>query len=459
MPTSHRTSTVLMLLPVLLAGGACAGIAGAQATSEFTNSGQALGDSWSFTLALGDLDGDGDLDAMVANDYQPNTVWTNNGNGTFANSGQTLGDRRSRSVALGDLDGDGDLDAMVANDYTQPNTVWTNDGSGTFTNSGQALGNSDSYTVALGDLDGDGDLDAMVANFYQPNTVWTNDGSGTFTNSGQAVGSAADNSHSVALGDLDGDGDLDAMIGNYNMRPNTVWTNDGNGTFTNSGQTLGDSNSRSVALGDLDGDGDLDAMVANYEQPSEDYFWIIDPQPNTVWTNDGNGTFSNSGQALGNSFSMSVALGDLDSDGDLDAMVANGSYDGPQPNTVWTNDGSGTFTNSGQALGNSFSNSVALGDLDSDGDIDAMIGNYSSQPNRVWTNTVTGTGVCCAPSGCMLMTENLSGLCEGLGGTFLPQGSCDDCPSTCPADLNHDGVVDGFDLAVVLGAWGLPCDS
>ncbi|MAJ46338.1 MAG: hypothetical protein CBC35_03370, partial [Planctomycetes bacterium TMED75] len=73
--------------------------------------------------------------------------------------------------------------------------------------------------------------------------------------------------------------------------------------------------------------------------------------------------------------------------------------------------------------------------------------------------TVTGTGVCCAPSGCMLMTENLSGLCEGLGGTFLPQGSCDDCPTTCPADLNGDGEVNGEDLAMVLGAWGLPCDG
>ena len=46
-------------------------------------------------------------------------------------------------------------------------------------------------------------------------------------------------------------------------------------------------------------------------------------QPNTVWTNDGTGTFSNSGQALGGSRSYSVALGDLDGDGDLDAMAGN----------------------------------------------------------------------------------------------------------------------------------------
>ena len=215
-------------------------------------------------------------------------------------------------------------------------------------------------------------------------------------------------------------------------------------TFTNSGQALGNGASTSVALGDLDGDGDLDAMVANYGG-------------NTVWTNDGDGTFTNSGQALGGSNSYAVALGDLDGDGDLDAMVANASFD-VEPNTVWINDGNGNFT-SGQELGNSDSYSVALGDLDADGDLDAMVANINDQPNTVWTNTVTGTGVCCAPSGCMLMTENISGLCAGLGGTFLPQGSCDDCPTTCPADLNHDGEVDSQDLAIVLGAWGLPCDS
>ena len=93
------------------------------------------------------------------------------------------------------------------------------------TDSGQLLGNGKSFSVALGDLDGDGDLDAMVTNWADhPNTVWTNDGTGTFTNSGQALGNST--SFSVALGDLDGDGDLDAMVANANAQPNTVWMND-----------------------------------------------------------------------------------------------------------------------------------------------------------------------------------------------------------------------------------------
>ncbi len=267
--STHTAPTTTHLLLALATWTGLPMVTSAQEPFEFVDSGQALGDSQSRSIALGDLDGDGDLDAMVGNLNAANTVWTNDGNGTFTNSGQALGNSSSWSVALGDLDGDGDLDAMVANDF-QPNTVWTNDGTGTFTNSGQALGNRYSQSVALGDLDGDGDLDAMVAN-NGTNTVWTNDGNGTFTSSGQTLGNR--NSYSVTLGDLDGDGDLDAMVANCCFSPNTVWTNDGNGTFTSSGQTLGNRFSTSVALGDLDGDGDLDAMVANSNQP------------NTVWTN------------------------------------------------------------------------------------------------------------------------------------------------------------------------------
>jgi hypothetical protein len=91
----------------------------------------------------------------------------------------------------------------------------------------------------------------------------------------------------------------------------------------------------------------LDAFVANYGQA------------NRVWVNDGSGTFTDSGQALGSSDSLGVALGDVDGDGDLDAFVANAT----QANRVWVNDGSGAFTDSGQALGSSVSSGVALGDV------------------------------------------------------------------------------------------------
>jgi hypothetical protein len=86
-----------------------------------------------------------------------------------------LGTVISFSVSLGDIDGDGDQDAFVTN-KNQANKVWLNDGSGNFTDSGQSLGSSYSYDVSLGDLDGDGDQDAFVANYDgQPNKVWLNE--------------------------------------------------------------------------------------------------------------------------------------------------------------------------------------------------------------------------------------------------------------------------------------------
>ena len=79
-----------------------------------------------------------------------------------------------------------------------------------------------------------------------------------------------------------------------------------------------------------------------------------------------------------------VALGDLDSDGDLDAYIT-ASYSGAETNRVWANSGSGTYTDSGQALGTNASTDVALGDLDGDGDLDAYVAN-NAQGNRVWIN-------------------------------------------------------------------------
>ncbi|MHC4695274.1 MAG: FG-GAP-like repeat-containing protein [Planctomycetota bacterium] len=349
---------------------------------SFVDSGQRLGTANSSCVVLDDVDRDGDLDGFVANGEQPSTIWLNDGKGSFAKSEQKLGN--GSCAALGDLDGDGDLDVFMAR--SGENTVLLNGGRGGFTDTQQELGTMNSSSVVLGDLDRDGDLDALVTNWgNQPRTVWLNDGRGAFKDSGQQLSSAYYNSRAT-LADVDGDGDLDVFASDnaaeeHKPVPNRVWLNDGHGVFADSGQRLGKACSYAAALGDLDGDGDLDAFVANSSHAGAN-------PVNKVWLNGGKGTFTDSGQRLGRAYSMDVALGDLDGDGDLDSYVGNYQV----PDRVWLNDGSGRFADCRLELGRSNGDAVALGDLDGDGDIDAFVANNTWQggegANTVWLNQV-----------------------------------------------------------------------
>ena len=361
----------------------------------FQDSGQRLGgNTWS--IALGDLDGDGDLDIFVgchkhsraANTCDENTVWLNDGGGQFSLGWAHAGTRVS-AVALSDLDGDGDLDAFLGRGYALagfPNEVWLNDGEGRFSDTGQRLSRGGTGDVDLADIDGDGDVDAVESNFSSSSRVWLNDGSGVFSD-GQRIGTG--NYFSASLGDIDGDGDLDAFFGGGGHietadRSDRVYVNDGKGNFADSGQRLGNGWANAVQLGDLDGDGDLDAFVAggNHQAGSG--------QPNEVWLNDGSGNFVDSGQKLGRSFSRWAELIDIDDDGDLDAFVANGNptccpQNAGQPNKVWLNDGAGRFSDSGESIPRANTVGLALGDLDDDGDFDAVFAQIQ-QDNEVWMN-------------------------------------------------------------------------
>ena len=358
-----------------------------------------------YAAALGDLDGDGDLDAYLANGENEgvvlDTVWFNDGNGTFSESEQQELEAETRFVTLGDLDGDGDLDALI--DITGFVVVALNDGIGNFTYHFPTISvlDSGSYTFssALGDLDGDSDLDVVLggccgansspsdpANALYPfNMIWLNDGHGEFSDTRQRLGISG--TEAVALGDLDSDGDLDIFdansssmgdgtSGSVRNQPNMVWLNDGSGGFSDSGQLLGKKESRAVKLGDLDRDGDLDAFIGNRGTDS-------------VWFNDGFGLFSDSGQALGGGNTQLVMLGDLDSDGDLDAYSAGRGF-----GEIWLNLGGsqggteGVFRRS-QDFSYSIWFASTIGDVDGDGDLDIFIG-LLEQEARVWLNDGLG---------------------------------------------------------------------
>ena len=93
--------------------------------------------------------------------------------GLFSDNGQILGNQESRGVSLGDLDGDGDLDAFVSN-YQQTNMVWLNSGSAQFTPGNSLSNTNDSWHSAIGDINNDGCLEVIEANENQSFAVLLN---------------------------------------------------------------------------------------------------------------------------------------------------------------------------------------------------------------------------------------------------------------------------------------------
>jgi hypothetical protein len=212
---------------------------------RFGYSSQRLGNDSTGGVALGDLNGDGHLDLFVANlrafeqgSYQEQ-VWLNDGSGVFVDSGQRLGESNASAVALGDLDGDGDLDAYVGtiyyprkprdvtNDASRLDLVWLNDGSGNFT-PGPAVGAAiDTSAVVLVDLDSDGDLDALVSGRSETLILW-NDGRGGFMHTSEPFKPGRDYAYQVVDVDSDGLPDIFAM---HIRRGYVIWRNLGGGQF------------------------------------------------------------------------------------------------------------------------------------------------------------------------------------------------------------------------------------
>lgn len=331
----------------------------------FINSGQTLGENAGNAVAVGDLDGDEDLDGVL--DGQ---VWLNDGTGNFTQKSQDqdLEDTQKSEIALADVDGDEDLDLIIARPGT--NEIWFNDGSAAFSNTFQSLG-IDSWALAVGDVNGDEHLDLILTSESGHN-LYLNDGSGEFDFSEQDFG--GNGFRAAALEDVDGDQDLDAFFADC-----STYLNDGNGDFTFKEDSICGAAFDPVTLdmGDVDDDNDIDAVIGNATKNA-----------NLVMINDGDGNFGNFGGVLGASSTEEVVLSDVDLDGDLDLYSANTSEAGSDPaDKIWFNDGQGVFTDSGQALGETNSHGAALGDVDGDGDPDALVGSAESA-NQLYTNGV-----------------------------------------------------------------------
>jgi predicted phosphodiesterase len=330
-----------------------------------------------------DLDGDGDLDLAVANNYSYNvSILKNNGEGTFQTTVNYGAGNGPVSVFCADLDGDLDKDLAVADNWNGIVSILKNNGNGTFQTAVNYGAGGDLISIFCADLDGDLDLDLAVASDGGFVSILKNNGDGTFQ--GPVYYGAGSAPQSVFCADLDGDLDLDLAVANLRSDNVSILKNNGDGSFQTAVNYGVGHNPRSVFCADLDGDGDLDLAVANNDSYNV-----------SILKNNGDGTFQTAVNYGAGVCPYSVFCADLDGDSDLDLAVANAGGNV----SILKNNGDGTFQTAVNYGAGDHPWSVFCADLDGDGDLDLAVANLISDnvsilknlSNQAVPGTITGT--------------------------------------------------------------------
>lgn len=405
--TSRRVRTFLRVISLLLIGGLLSACTPFRFV-VFMALGELRG-PFHNTTTVADLTGNGFQDVVLVNTRQESettswsgvTYWFNAGEGRFSPSTPELPPYHYISAAAGDRDADGDPDLLyLAAVQLMP-----------FRNMGGEQGGEPGVLVGgrivhisedpgtpgslhLGDLNNNGELDAFVAGCcgmildkpaggfdYLPSYAFTwidQEETVVYKDLGDL------RMRGAALGDLDGDGSLDVFAALLSPKPgiegdpaDRILLNDGDGNFRDSGQRLGDFDSTAVALGDIDGDGDLDALVGTLTGA-------------VLWINQGGlqsgieGEFASAENALPGGETKAVFLADFNGNGHLDALIATKSQA-----VIWWNDGNGNFERSRQRFSFTERHGLAVGDFNNDGYSDLFAASYD-YGYKLWLNRGDG---------------------------------------------------------------------
>ena len=337
------------------------------------------------SVAWADADGDDDLDLIFgagpAGPAALNTKVYYNDVGEFpVDSVRAYSGFGPHMVAVGDADGDGDLDIAIGS-TTEQRLHKANDFLAAF----WSIPEEGNKVPAWGDVDGDVDLDLLVATAVGTGghvELFLNDGTGNLGT--ESVWRAeATTPQAVAWGDFDQDGFLDFALGvnGYNQ----IYLNDRDNQFSLfwTAETVGDT--RAVAWGDYDGDGDLDLMVGNYGDEGGD------GDANVLYEN----RLAASGRSFVEVLrtdekfhTTSIDWGDWDNDGDLDLAVGNHG----EADQIYVNSGSSSgapqflwLWSSAETLDTT---GIAWGDKDGDGDLDLAISQDGAALNGIYTNNL-----------------------------------------------------------------------
>jgi hypothetical protein len=355
-------------------------------------------------ISFCDFNNDGWDDITIATQSgDPLKIYKNNGNGTFSLETTLNPNNNSnqKQVVWVDFDNDGDKDLYITSDVSG-NKLYRNDGT-TFADitstSGLPTVNLFTYGASWGDYNNDGHLDVFISNrdinLATPNYLYKNNGNGTFTDvsTTAGIGTGSHLSFCAAFFDYNNDGWQDIYIANDKVsQENLLYSNNGDGTFTEIGQSSGTNvaiDAMSTTIGDYNNDGWFDIYVTN------------GPPGNVLFTNNGDGTFTNDAFESGTIFN-SVGWGsvffDAENDGDLDLYVS-GAMDGSVPSLIsaafYENNNNDTFTLSNTSAGfvgdTRVSYGNAIGDTDNDGFPEIIVNNYGGDNIFLWKNQTTST--------------------------------------------------------------------
>ncbi len=366
----------------------------------------------------GDFDGDGNLDLFADNHFNAAPyLYRNNGNGSFTDIQSTsgiMGGGDKHGSAWIDYNNDGKLDLSITKGARggsglgmKMDLLYENLGGGQFADHGEAAGVTNAWgrgrSMAWADIDHDGNLDLLDVNLKTDLVLYRNNGDGTFTDITAQAGLVGLQYVEGAFADYDNDGFPDIFCTSSVLRdaPNDLLLrNNGNGTFTNVTTQAGIlpvTGGRALAWGDYDNDGDLDLFLS---RGTDELFHQI------LYRNNGNGTFTDVSDAAGlgaMTNNRAAAWGDFDNDGYLDLYEVDSGLDpvGKGPNSLYRNNGNGTFTNVAAATGVearavSRGRGSAWGDYDNDGFLDLFVTNgedntdFNTGPQFLYHNSGNG---------------------------------------------------------------------